>query len=328
MLNAAIKFAPDILTENISKKPTRDGFGEGLVLAGEKYPNVVALTGDLEESTRFHLFHKKFPDRFIEVGVAEQNMMGVAAGLALNGKIPYIGSYATFCPGRNWDQFRVSVCYNNINVKVAGAHSGLSVGPDGATHQALEDIAISRVLPNVTVIVPCDYHESKKAALAAAERPGPVYIRFARPATPVFTCPETPFIVGKAEIYWDSGNDATILGAGPILYECLLAAQELRNQKIGVKVVNLHTIKPIDKELLTKLGRETRAFVVAEEHQINGGVFGAVAELMANNYPVPMENVGMRDTFGESGEHDELLAKYGMKMKDIVEAALKVVLRK
>ncbi|TSC56221.1 MAG: transketolase [Parcubacteria group bacterium Gr01-1014_18] len=336
MLNLKMNLDTNIFNpEKLKWIPTRNGFGEGLVLAGEKNPNVVALTADLEESTRFLAFHKKFPERFIDVGVAEQNLMGVAAGMALNGKIPFIGSYATFSPGRNWDQLRVSVCYNNLPVKIAGAHAGLSVGPDGATHQALEDIAITRVLPNITVIVPCDYHEARKAAMAAAEMPGPVYVRFARPNTAVLTTENTPFEVGKATLLWDSGDDVAIVGAGPQLYEALLAAKTLSekkpakgDKKLGVKVLNLHTIKPIDEKMLFALGKKTGAFVVVEEHQIHGGVFGAVAETMAQICPIPIESVSVADTFGESGEHQELLEKYGLLAEDIIEAVGRVMKRK
>ncbi len=305
--------------------PTRNGFGEGMVLAGKKDKRVVALTADLAESTRFHLFAKRFPERFIEVGIAEQNLMGIAAGMALNGKIPFLGTYSVFCPGRNWDQLRVSVCYNNVNVKLTGAHAGLSVGPDGATHQGLEDIAITRCIPNLTVLSPCDYEQAKKAAYGAAFYKGPVYIRFARPATPVFTTPKTPFKIGKADIYWDTGDDVALIGTGPLVYECLLAAKELLKKKIKCKVVNVHTIKPLDHNMITRLAKRTKGLVVVEEHQKIGGLTSAVCESVCGSYPIPVESVSVNDRFGESGEHQELLEKYGLSAKGVVKAAQKIL---
>ena len=322
-----MKLNPKLFDKDVELVPTRDGYGEGLVALGEKNENVVVLTGDLAESTRALKFGEKFPDRFIECGVAEQNMMGIAAGLALEGKIPFISSYAVFVPGRCWDQFRVSVCYTGANVKVAGAHAGISVGPDGATHQALEDIASVRVLPNVTVIVPCDVHETRKATMAAAEIAGPVYFRFAREKTPVITTQETPFKVGRAEIFAEFGNDVAIIACGPLVYQSLMAAKELEKEGIKVTVVNNHTIKPIDEETLIQVAKKCLAVVTVEEHQISGGAGSAVAEVLAKHFPVPVEFVGMPNTFGESGAPNELLEKYGMGVKDI-KAALKKVLRK
>lgn len=328
MLNKTLYLAKDIFSKKVERIPTRNGFGEGLKQAGQENEKVVALCADLTESTRFHEFRNAYPDRFFQVGAAEQNMAGVAAGLALSGKIPFIGSYATFSPGRNWDQLRVSVCYNNIDVKIIGAHAGVSVGPDGATHQALEDIAITRVLPNLTVIIPCDYHQSRLATLATAKYKGPVYLRLAREKTAVMTSKETPFEIGRAEIYYDSGNDLTIVGAGPILYECLLAAEKLTKKKIGVKVVNLHTIKPIDEKTLVNLAKQTKAVLVAEEHQKFAGVFSAVSEVLVKKYPVPMEQVAMDDRFGESGGSDELLNYFGLTSPFIIKAAEKLLKRK
>lgn len=308
--------------------PPRDGFGKALVWLGEKNPNVAVLTGDLSESTRVQWFQEKYPRRFIEVGVAEQNMMGIAAGMALSGKIPFISSYATFNPGRNWDQLRVSVCYSRANVKVAGAHAGISVGPDGATHQALEDIAMTRVLPDLTVIVPCDSNEAYKATVAAAEEiEGPVYIRFGREKTPVFTSEKTPFKVGQANVL-RYGVDAAIIGAGPILYEALKAAEELSKQKVECMVVNTHTVKPIDRKTIIQAARNCGSVVTVEEHQIDGGVGSAICEVLAEEYPVPVERVGMPNTFGESGAPAELIAKYGMDKAAIIKAVNKIIKRK
>ena len=307
--------------------PTRNGYGEALVELGEKNKDVVVLSADLAESTRALAFAKKYPDRFFEVGVAEQNMMGIAAGLALSGKIPFVSSYATFSPGRNWDQLRVSVCYSNANVKIAGNHTGLSVGPDGATHQALEDIAITRVLPNLTVIQPCDFEEAKKCTLAAAGHKGPVYFRLVREKVPSFTTPDTPFEIGRATIFRE-GKDLTIIGCGPLLYEALKAAEELSKQGIEAQVLNCHTIKPIDKKAIIKAAKETGGIVTVEEHQILGGLGGAVAEVLGASYPVPIEFIGMPDTFGESGKPSELQEKYHMVAADIIEASKRVIARK
>ncbi|MDB4940007.1 MAG: tkt [Candidatus Doudnabacteria bacterium] len=312
---------------DIEQQPTRNGFGEGLVELGDKNPNVVALTGDLSESTRVQAFQKKYPERFIEVGVAEQNMMGIAAGLALSGKIPFIGSYATFSPGRNWDQLRVSVAYSQANVKIIGAHTGVSVGPDGATHQALEDIAIVRVIPNMTVVVPCDYLETKKATIAGGNFVGPFYLRTTREKTAVFTRPETPFEIGKANILKD-GTDVAVIGCGPVLYNALLAAQELEKQGISVMVINNHTIKPIDSETIIAAAKKCRAVVTLEEHQISAGAGSAVCEVLAKSYPVPVEMVGMPDTFGQSGEPEQLLQRYGMDKEAVIKAIQKVIQRK
>jgi len=339
------------------KKATRDGYGEALVELGETNPKVVVLTADLKESTRVLEFAKRFPDRFIECGVAEQNMAGIAAGLAAAGKIPFISSYAVFSPGRNWDQLRVSVCYSNLPVKIIGAHAGLSVGPDGATHQALEDIAITRVLPNLKVIVPCDFEEARKATLAAALDPGPVYIRLAREKTPALTTADTMFGIGNAEVLWDSSritnfqlpisiqrsrfasnqdqiskfsnlkNQVAIVGCGPILYEALEAARQLHEEGIGSMVVNNHTVKPMDRETIIRVAKECGAVVTVEEHQTAGGMGSAVAELIVESgqWRVPMKMVGMRDSFGESGTPEELAVKYGLKTRDIVEAVRRVL---
>ena len=314
-------------TEEIEMLPTRQGFGEGLVELGRRDPHVVALTADLADSTKVAAFKKEFPDRFFEVGVAEQNLMGVAAGLALSGKVPFISSYAVFSPGRNWDQLRVSVAYSNANVKIAGAHTGVSVGPDGATHQALEDIAITRVIPNLVVVAPCDSLQTKKATIAIGEHQGPVYFRFTREKSPVFTTEETPFEIGKAQVMKD-GSDVVVIGCGPVLYGGLLAALELEKQGISVMVINNHTIKPMDSETIIAAARKCKAVVTLEEHQVSGGMGSAVCEVLAREYPVPVEMVGMQDTFGESGEPDELIEKYGMGKNSVIKAIKKVIGRK
>lgn len=317
---------PRVLFPNVEKIPTRDGYGDALMTLGENNPKVVVLTGDLAESTRVQKFQKKFPDRFIECGVAEQNMMGVAAGLALAGKIPFVSSYAVFVPGRCWDQLRVSVCYSQANVKVAGAHAGISVGPDGATHQGLEDLAITRVLPNLTVVVPCDYEETRKCALAIAAHRGPCYFRFAREKTPVITTSETPFEIGQAYVCRE-GGDVTIAACGPLLHEALLAAEQLEKEGVEAEVLNCHTLKPFDEKTLTTSVKKTGCCVTVEEHQIIGGLNGAVSETLGRLYPVPIEAIGMLDSFGESGEPKELLDKYGMRSGDIVEAVRKVMMK-
>ncbi len=327
MINEHVKLNPKIGQADIEKIPTRNGFGEGLLYLGEKDENVVALTGDLSESTRVLDFAKKYPDRFIECGVAEQNMMGVAAGLALAGKTAFVSSYATFSPGRSWDQLRVSVAYSMANVKVAGAHTGISVGPDGATHQALEDIAITRVIPNMTVVVPTDSIETRKATIALGQMQGPAYFRFGREKTAVMTTEETIFNIGKAEVFKE-GKHVAIIGSGPVLYNGLLAALELEKEGISVLVINNHTIKPIDVETIVWAAKLTGAVVTLEEHQTMGGCGSAVAEVLAQNYPVPIEMVGMPNSFGESGEPEELIKKFGMDTAAIKVAIQKVLKRK
>lgn len=322
-----MNLAKNLFKKDIEQVPTRHGFGDALVSLGKKNENVMVLCADLAESTRTADFRKEFPKRFIEVGIAEQNLIGVAAGLAIEGKVPFVADYSVFCPGRSWDQVRISVCYSNLPVKFTGAHAGLSVGPDGATHQGLEDIAITRCLPNLTVLAPCDYEETRKATLAAASLGGPVYLRFAREKTPVFTTANTPFKIGRAEVL-RTGKQATIIACGPLLYEALLAAEQLAKEKIDVEVINNHTIKPLDKKTILESVKKTKAVVTVEEHQIVGGMGSAVAEMLAANYPVPMEFIGMPDSFGESGTPDELLEKYGMKAKHIIRAVKKVLKRK
>lgn len=329
-------------------KSTREGYGEALAELGETNPNIVVLTADLKESTKVDKFAQKFPERFFDCGVAEQNMTGVAAGMAAAGKIPWISSYAVFSPGRSWDQVRVSVCYSNLPVKIAGCHAGLSVGPDGATHQALEDVAITRVLPNMTVVVPCDAIEAKKAAIALTALPGPAYLRLFREKTPVITDMDLRFEIGKANVIFNNTstkfkilrskqilnsnnqNRVVIVGSGPILSQCLQAAEELEKEGIGTMVINNHTIKPLDKETLLAAAEECGAMVTVEEHQIVGGMGSAIAELIVTScqFSVAVEMVGMRDSFGESGTPEELLEKYGITVKAIKEAAKRAMGRK
>jgi len=319
------------LSENIfdgpDQAPTRNGYGEGVVEAGKADDNVVVLCCDLTESTRNADFKEAFPNRFIEVGIAEQNMAGIGAGLAFSGKVPFISSYATFNPGRNWDQIRVSICYSMANVKIMGAHSGISVGPDGATHQAMEDIAITRCLPNLYVIVPCDFWETKKAAIEIAKIEDPVYMRFGREKVPVVTTEETPFEIGKADIYRD-GSDATVIACGSLVYEALIAAEKLSKEGMDLRVINCHTIKPIDEKAIIKAAKETGAIVTAEEHQVHGGMGSAVAEVVAKHSPVPIEFVAMMDRFGESGGPNELMHHFGLDSKGIISAVKKVLKRK
>lgn len=320
--------------EKAEKVPTRDGYGKGLVDAGEKDERVVVLCADLAESTRSHWFKEKFPNRYIELGVAEQNMATVASGLANYGKIPFISSYAVFSPGRNNEQIRTTVSLSKLPVKICGAHAGVSVGPDGATHQALEDIALMRVQPNMTVLVPCDAIEARKATFAAAFCDGPVYIRFGREKSPVFTTNKTPFEIGKAIILRDpsinSGRaaDVTIVGCGMLLYNALVAAEELSKEGIEAEVINSHTVKPLDTETILNSVKKTKAIVTVEEHQIMAGFGSAVAETLSQHFPVPQEFIGVRDCFGESGEPDELIEALGMGVKDIKAAALKAIKRK
>ncbi len=314
-------------TPEPEEKPTRDGFGKALLALGKKNPRVVVVSADLAESMRIQPFEKEFPERFFEVGVAEQNMMGIAAGLALSGKIAFVVSYAVFSPGRNWDQLRVSVCYSKANVKIIGGHTGLTVGPDGATHQALEDIAITRVLPNITVLVPCDVHEAEKATLAAAALKGPVYIRLTREKSPVITSQAAPFEIGQAVIL-KKGEDVTLIGCGPILAAVLEAAELLEKEGIHSEVINNHTIKPLDEKTVLESLEKTKAAVTVEEHQMIGGMGSAIAELCAQKLPTPIEIMGMNDSFGESGKPSDLLEKYHLTAKDIVVAAKKVLKRK
>lgn len=315
------------LDKDVEMISTREGFGQGLVELGEKNEQIVVLCADLTDSTKTSSFRERFPERFIQVGIAEQNMANIAVGLSLQGKIPFLATYAVFSPGRNWDQIRISGCYNRSNVKYAGAHSGISVGPDGATHQALEDIALTRVLPRMTVLVPCDAEETRKVTLAAAGINGPVYFRYARAASASFTTDQTPFKIGRAQVFRD-GDDVAIIGAGPIVHTALLAADRLVEKNISCRVINSPSIKPLDGETIERAARECKAIVTCEEHQVTGGLGGAIAEYTSKTYPVPINFVGMQDTFGESGQPHELLKKYKMDAEAIQEAVLVVLKRK
>lgn len=329
MLNKDLKLNPNIFDESVERKATRDGYGEGLLYLGEKNPNVVVLTGDLSESTRTEGFAKKFPKRFFECGVAEQNMAAIAAGLGISGKIPFISSYATFSPGKNWETIRTTIIYNKANVKIAGHHAGIMTGPDGATHQATEDIAITRCWPGIKILVPCDAIEAKRATIEAANIDSPVYLRFTRDKTPVLTTEKTPFEVGKIYVFWVSNNPAaTIFATGYTLYYALLAAKELENEGIEVLVANVSSIKPLDKKTILELAQKTRAVVTAEDHQIIGGLGSAIAEFLSKTKPTLMEFVGLNDTFAESGSPKDLIEKYGLGKEAIKDAVKKVISRK
>ncbi len=317
----------DPYVENPERKEMRDGYGEGLLVAGRADAGVWALSADLAESTGAKRFAEEFPDRFVEVGVAEQNMAGIAAGLALEGKIPFASSFACFSPGRNWDQIRVSIAYGEANVKIIGSHAGLDVGGNGAVYQAAEDIAMMRALPNFIVVAPCDAIEMKKATIAAAEHVGPVYIRFASGSSPVFTTERTPFYLGKAVRLTD-GRDVGIVACGTMVYRSLLAAKGLAQDGISARVIDVHTIKPLDEEMIEETAADCGCIVTAEEHQVSGGLGGAVAEALGRKLPVPLEMVGMNDTFGESGKAAELWQKYGLTSASIAEAARRAIARK
>ena len=314
-------------TKSLAMAPTRDGYGKGVVKAGEKDQRVVVLCADLAESTRSHWFKEKFPQRFVELGVAEQNMATVAAGMANYGKIPFISSYAAFSPGRNNEQIRTTISLNNLPVKIAGAHAGVSVGPDGATHQALEDMALMRVQPNMVVISPCDAIEAEKATFAAAFNGKPTYIRLGREKSPVFTTEKMPFEIGKAQILRE-GKDVTIIACGPLVYQALVAAQKLEKEGISAEVINNHTIKPMDAKTILASVKKTKSVVTVEEHQIMGGMGSAVSEILVQNFPVPVEMVGLKDRFGESGSPDELLEHFGLTSPFIVASAKKAIKRK
>lgn len=329
MLNPHLNLNTKVFDQDVEQKPTRDGFGTALVELGKQDPNVVVLTADLSESTRTDGFEKAFPDRFFEVGVAEQNMATIAAGLAESGKTAFISSYATFSPGRNWEQIRTTVVYNNANVKVAGHHAGVMTGPDGATHQATEDIAITRVWPGMQVLVPCDAIEAEKATLAAGKTFGPMYLRFSRDKSPIITTKDTPFDIGKARVFWISESpQVSIFATGYMVYYALLAAKKLEEEGIKSLVINTPTIKPLDTKTILDCAKETGAVVTVEDHQVSGGLGGAIAELLALKRPTPMEYVGLEDTFAESGKPSELLKKYHMDEVGIIEAVKRVIGRK
>jgi len=310
--------------EELKRKPTRDGAGEAMLELGRKNKNVVILSADLTDSTRAGWFKKEFPDRFIGFGVAEQDMLSAAAGLALCGKIPFACTFGVFASGRAWDQVRVSVAYMNLGVKIVGTHGGITVGEDGATHQALDEIALMRILPNMTVVVPADANEAYKATIQSAEIAGPVYIRLGRNPAPILTKKDDPFEIGKAVLYAD-GKDVTIITCGHSLYEAKQAREELLKENISARIINLHTPKPLDKEKILKAARETGAIVTVEEHTLHGGMGSAVAELTSGTYPVPIKMVGIEDTFGESGEPLELLKYFNLATEDVVQAVRDVL---
>lgn len=318
---------PDFLKKAVVQRPTREGFGEGLLEAGKRSNRVVGLCADLTESTKMNLFAQEFPERFFEVGVAEQNLVTLGAGMAAQGKIPFVSSYAAFSPGRNWEQIRTTICLNDVNVKIAGSHAGVSVGPDGATHQMLEDITLMRALPNMRVVVPCDAIEAKKATLALATHQGPSYIRLAREKSPLVTTEQTPFSLSKAKVF-RSGKDVSIIATGILVYQALVAAETLAKRGIEAEVINCAIIKPLDRQTILESLQKTQAVVTAEEHQVNGGLGGAIAELVGENEPVPLQRIGIMDHFGESGTADELLEHFGLTAPHIVKAAEEVVKRK
>lgn len=309
------------------KKATRDGFGDGLLEIGRKNEKVVGLCADLIGSLKMGAFQKEFPHRFFQIGIAEANMMGIAAGLATGGKIPYTGTFANFSTGRVYDQIRQSIAYSHKNVKICASHAGLTLGEDGATHQILEDIGMMRMLPGMTVINPCDYNQTKQATIAIAEHAGPVYLRFGRPGWPVFMEENKPFVIGKA-ITLNEGSDVTILATGHLVWNAVEAARILEEEGISVELINIHTIKPLDEEAIIRSATKTRAVVTAEEHQTNGGLGDAVAQVLSRNLPTAQEYVAVNDSFGESGKPEDLLEKYGLGVKDVIAAVRKVLKRK
>jgi transketolase len=315
------------ISGDLVMEPNRKGFGKGLLAAGKLDDNVVAACADLTDSTQISLFRDQFPERFVEIGVAEQNLVTVGAGLAAMGKIPFVASYAAFSPGRNWEQIRTTICLNDRPVKIIGAHTGLYTGKDGATHQMLEDIALMRVLPNMVVMAPCDSLEAEKMTLAMAKDPRPNYMRLAREALPTLTTANTPFEIGKAYVY-EKGSDVTIISTGTMTYQALLAAEKLYKDGIEAEVVHVPTIKPLDTETILKSVRKTGAVVTIEDAQINGGLGGAIAELLAEELPTPMKRLGMQDHFGESGDPVELFTHFGLDAKHLAMAAHLVIDRK
>lgn len=313
--------------EILGKKDTRSGFGEGLLEIGQENENVVGLCADLTGSLKMDAFQKSFPERFFQVGIAEANMIGMAAGMTIGGKIPYTGTFANFSTGRVYDQIRQSVAYSHKNVKICASHAGITLGEDGATHQILEDIGMMRMLPNMAVIVPADFNQTKQATKAIAAHEGPVYLRFGRPVVPIFVKPDAKFIIGKADVLIE-GTDVTIIACGHLVWQSILAAQELAAKGISAEVINMHTIKPLDQEAILTSVRKTKCVVTAEEHMLNGGLGDAVANVLARNFPSPQEYVGVDDKFGESGTPDELMVKYGLTSPNIVVAVEKVLQRK
>ncbi len=313
--------------EVLGKKDTRSGFGEGLLEIGKRNKDVVALCADLTGSLKMNDFENEFPERFFQVGIAEANMMSMAAGMTIGGKIPYTGTFANFSTGRVYDQIRQSIAYSQKNVKICASHAGLTLGEDGATHQILEDIGMMKMLPNMTVIVPADFNQTKQATIAIADHVGPVYLRFGRPSVPIFVKPDANFQIGKADVIIE-GTDVTIIACGHLVWKSIEAAKELAEKGISAEVINMHTIKPLDeKAILASIGK-TGCVVTAEEHMLNGGLGDSVAQVLVKNNPIPQEYVGVDDTFGESGTPDELMTKYGIDTADVVKAVLKVMERK
>jgi transketolase len=327
MLNPQLKLNIKVLTDDVEQVPIRKGFGQGLVSAGDMHPEVVALCADLTESTQMHLFREKFPQRFVEVGVAEQNLVTVASGMAAMGKYPFVSSYAMFSPGRNWEQIRTTIAYNNRPVVIVGSHAGISVGPDGGTHQAIEDIALMRVLPRMTVLSPCDAIQAKQATLALAQHPQIAYLRLAREKTPIITTEETPFEIGKGQVLFrpDGIAHVALIATGALVSEALRTAKDFEKKGIKVLVINIHTIKPLDTELICQVAKETKAIVTIEEHQVAGGLGSAVAECLAEQCPTKMHFVGVRDQFGQSGTPTQLLQHYGMDREGITKAVLAIL---
>lgn len=329
MINTKMQLAEKLFKKDIELRLMRDGFGEGLLEAGEKDERIVALTADLIDSTKVNLFADKFPERFIEVGVAEQNLVTIASGMANYGKIPFATSYAVFSPGRNWEQIRTTIGINAYPVKIIGAQSGLNIGHYGATHQGLEDIALTRVIPNMNVIVPSDYIEAMKATIEMAKIDKPFFMRLPRIDSPVYTTEKTPFKIGKANVLTESKKpEVTIISCGLMVYEALLAYKELEKNGIETIVINLHTIKPIDSETIIRYAKLTGSVVTIEEHQVIGGMGSSVSEVLSKNYPVPMEILGVQDRFGQSGKPKDLFKEYGLTKEDIAKAVKKVITRK
>ena len=313
--------------EILGHKDTRSGFGEGLAELGRTNPNVVALCADLTGSLKMDAFLKENPDRFFQIGIAEANMMGIAAGMTIGGKIPFTGTFANFSTGRVYDQIRQSIAYSQKNVKICASHAGLTLGEDGATHQILEDIGMMRMLPNMTVIVPADFNQTKQATIAIADHQGPVYLRFGRPVMPIFIKPDAPFIIGKADVIKE-GNDVTIIACGHLVWKSIEAIKTLEERGISVELINMHTIKPLDEAAILASVAKTKCVVSAEEHMMNGGLGEAISQVLSRNMPVPQEFVGVNDSFGESGAPMELMTKYGIDTENIISAAIKVLARK
>jgi transketolase len=330
MLNPELSLNTKIFSKPI-EKPSRDGFGEGLVLVGEMDKRIVALCADVTDSVRMHLFKDRFPERFIEMGIAEQSMVAVASGLAATGKIPVVGTYAVFSPGRNWEQIRTTICYNEQKVILVGSHAGLNVGPDGGSHQALEDIGLTRVLPHLAVVVPADSLEAKKAILKAIDYPTSVYLRLARDKSPILTTDNSPFEVGKSQIFWlpkskNKFSGITVFVCGYLVIEALKAAQELEKENIEIAVINNSTIKPLDKELILAWAKKSKVIVTVEEHQVAGGMGSAISEFLSENHPLPIKMIGINDTFGESGQAKELIHKYGLD-KEAIKQEIKTLIK-